>query len=276
MISLFNGLNNSRCLGNNPRMSNPEKPFVKVTSVVHGLNILRLLARTPAPLGVTAISRALSISPSSCFNLLKTLCAEGVAEFEPAARTYHLGAGVSDLAGGGRADAVPAQVRPRLAAMAAEYRFASGLWRVSAGRLVLVDFVDSEMATRIHMNVGQRLPMLIGAMGRCVAAHTALTGSQLDDAFNKLRWARAPGRERYRREVGHARRHGWALDDGDFMRGVCTIAAPVLDRTETARYCIANTFFQGEHDAALIARMGAMTAQCASEVSALIYGLERE
>lgn len=257
-------------------MPHSEKPFVRVASVVHALNILRLLARAPTPMGVTAISRALAISPSSCFNLLKTLCSEGVAEFDPTARTYQLGAGVSDLASGGRTDDVPALVRPRLEAMAAEYRFASGLWRVAAGRLVLVDFIDSEMATRIHMNVGQRLPMLIGAMGRCVAAHAELTASELDDAFAKLRWARAPGRERYHREIAHARRHGWALDEGDFMRGICTIASPVLDRSGAVRYCIANTFFHGEHDAGVMAHIGARTAQCASEVSALVFGSERE
>lgn len=257
-------------------MSHSEKPFVRVASVVHALNILRLLARAPTPMGVTAISRALAISPSSCFNLLKTLCSEGVAEFDPTARTYQLGAGVSDLASGGRTDDVPALVRPRLEALAAEYRFASGLWRVAAGRLVLVDFIDSEMATRIHMSVGQRLPILIGAMGRCVAAHADFTASELDDAFTKLRWARAPGRERYRREVAHAWRHGWALDEGDFMRGICTIASPVLDRSGGVRYCIANTFFHGEHDAGVMAHIGARTAQCASEVSALVFGSERE
>ena len=249
-------------------MPKPEKSFVKVNSVVHALNILRLLARTPAPLGVTAISRAVSVSPSSCFNLLKTLCAEGMAEFDPASRTYCLGAAVNEFAGGGRADAVPALVHPRLAAMAGEYHFASGLWRVSGERLVLVDFVGSEMATRIHMSVGQRLPILVGAMGRCVAAHTQLTSAQLDEAFTRLRWARAPGSERYRKEVGHVRRHGWAIDDGDFMRGVCTVAAPVLDGAGAVRYCIANTFFSGEHDAAVIARIGAMTAGCARDISA--------
>ncbi len=251
-----------------------DKPFVTVASVVHALNILRLLTRAPAPQGVSAIARELGISPSSCFNLLKTLCSEGVVEFDPAAKSYRLGAAVSEFAAAGSADAAPALAlaRPRLMAMAAEYRLASGLWRVSAaGRLVLTDFVDSEMATRIHMNVGQRLPSFIGAMGRCVAAHTAFAGSELKDAFAQLRWARPPTLDRYRKEVARVKSQGWALDDGDFMRGVSTVAAPVLDRGGAVRYCIANTFFQGEHDAAGTARIGAATAACAREVAQLLY-----
>lgn len=249
-----------------------DKGFVTVGSVVHALNILRLLAREPAPLGVTAIARAVGVSPSSCFNLLKTLCAEGMAEFDPERKTYRLGPGVGALARDGMADPALALMRPRLMAMAAQYRFASGLWRVSgAGRMVLVDFADSELATRIHMTVGQRLPLLAGAMGRCVAAHSELSPLQLAQALGQLRWARAPTLERYRKEVADALRRGWALDDGDFLPGICTIAAPVLDDAGRARYCIANTFFSGEHPAKVIARIGAMTAVTAREAASMLY-----
>jgi DNA-binding IclR family transcriptional regulator len=252
--------------------ASPDKAFVTVGSVVHALNILRLLAREPSPLGVTAIARAVGVSPSSCFNLLKTLCAEGMAEFEPDRKTYRLGPGVSVFARDGVADPALALMRPRLMAMAAQYRFASGLWRVSgAGRMVLVDFADSELATRIHMTVGQRLPLLSGAMGRCVAAHSDLAPLQIAQALGEMRWVRPPSQERYRKEVAEALRRGWAVDDGDFLPGICTIAAPVLDGAGRVRYCIANTFFSGEHTAKVIARIGAMTAVTAREVSGMLY-----
>ena len=50
-----------------------------VGSVVQALAILRHLSEASKPLGVTAVARALGISPSSCFNLLKTLVAEDFA-----------------------------------------------------------------------------------------------------------------------------------------------------------------------------------------------------
>ena len=253
-------------------MNTVQKPFVRVPAAVHALNILRLLARADTPLGVTSVARAVGISPSSCFNLLKTLCAESVAEFDPLDKTYRIGGGVYELVSQGGGDQAQALVRPRLLAMAGKFRFASGLWRVSAtGRLVLLDFADSELAMRIHMSVGQRLPLFIGAMGRCVAAYADMPANALAVAFATLRWARAPAPERYLREVARARRQGWAVDDGDFMRGICTVAAPVLDTISCVRYCIANTFFQGEYDSEGVARIGAATAHCASEVSSLLF-----
>jgi DNA-binding IclR family transcriptional regulator len=253
-------------------MKTADKPFVSVPAAVHTLNILRLLAKADTPVGVTAVARAVGVSPSSCYNLLKTLCAQGVAEFDAEDKSYRLGAGINELVREGRVDPAQALLRPRLAAMAGQYRFASGLWRVSAtGRLVLLDFADSELATRIHMNIGQRLPAYIGAMGRCVAAYASGTDEELATAFNSLRWARAPAPERYRKEVSRVRRQGWAVDDGDFMRGICTVAAPVLDERDGVRYCIANTFFQGEHDPEGIAQIGVATAECALEASRTLF-----
>lgn len=244
-----------------------DAPRVLVPSVVHALNILRHLAATDAALGVSAIARAVQVSPSSCFNLLKTLAAEGMVAFDPIGKTYRLGSGVEALARS-RPDDPVQRLAPGMAAMAAAHGTACGLWRVTpAGRLALVHFADGETATRIHMTVGQRLPMFIGAMGRCVAAHSDLDREALAQAFATLRWARAPSFARYCREVAQARRRGWALDDGDYLHGVTTVAAPVLDASGAVRYCVANTLFQGQSDEAGLRRLGEATARFAAEAS---------
>ena len=71
---------------------------VKVNSVAHALAILRRLATSDHPEGVNAIARKVGISPSSCFNILKTLAAEDFARFDVVDKTYTLGAGAIDLA----------------------------------------------------------------------------------------------------------------------------------------------------------------------------------
>ncbi len=238
---------------------------VMVPAVVQAIRILRHLARSGLPLGVTPIARELGISPSSCFNLLKTLTAEGLVEFDTEDKRYRLGAGLNDIAR--PADRLVERIRPKLEALAAGHAMASGLWSVTDGRLVLVAFADSELATRIHMTVGQRLPMFIGAMGRCLAAQQNLSAAQAAEAIEPLRWARRPTPERYRREVLQAQRRGWAMDDGDFMAGVTTIAAPIVDGSNTVRYCIANTLFQGQASEQEIQAIGEETARCAIELS---------
>jgi DNA-binding IclR family transcriptional regulator len=243
-------------------------------AVVHALNILRHLAATDTAHGVSAIARHVGISPSSCFNLLKTLAAEGMVAFDTATKTYRLGNGVDAIARA-RPDDPVERMAPGMAALAAANGTACGLWRVTpTDRLVLVHFADSETATRIHMTVGQRLPMLIGAMGRCVAAHSGLDDDALARGFAALRWARPPTFARYCREVARARRLGWALDDGDFLHGVTTVAAPVVDAAGTVRYCVANTLFHGQSDEAGLRRLGEATARFAGDGSQMIARAE--
>jgi len=244
-----------------------------VGSVVQALQILRHLAESQRADGVTSISRQLGISPSSCFNLLRTLAGEGFLVFDPAAKKYSIGPELGRLArmDEGEDPVVRAAMVP-MQNLASRFRMACGLWRVAESkRLVLVASADSDLATRLHMTLGQRLPMLIGAIGRCVAAHSNLSDRQLAEAFGALRWERAPTLARYKREVAQVRREGWAIDDGDFMRGLTTVAAPVIDRRGAARFCVASTVFQGQLGERPLRQLVTETAALARVLSAQCF-----
>lgn len=245
-----------------------------VGSVVHALRILRHLTASQQAEGVTAIARQLAISPSSCFNLLKTLVAEEFLLFDATAKTYAIGPELARLAMHGQGeDPVVVAALPAMQELASRFRMACGLWLLSESRrLVLVAAADSDLATRLHMTLGQRLPMLIGAIGRCVAANCTLSDKQLSDEFAALRWERPPTLARYKREVASARRQGWAIDDGDFMRGLTTIAAPVIDPRGIARYCIASTVFQGQLEGKSLRRLAEDTARLGANLSDNTFG----
>lgn len=240
-----------------------------IGSVTQALRIIRRFVDRPEPAGVNALARELGLSPSSCFNLLKTLVSEEFLIFDEERKSYALGPALSRLARRvGSTEIAIAAARPAMAMLAATYSMAAGLWKLSGDRLVLVFFADSELAIRIHMTVGQRLPRLIGAIGRCVAAYSSLDERELKEEFSRLRWQRAPGFERYKREVRKVRETGWAVDDGDFMRGLTTYAAPVLDSEGNIRYCIASTVFQGQLPMSKAREIGDATAEVARELSA--------
>src|SRR5690606_30563119 len=195
-----------------------------VGSVSHAAAILRRLAELSEPEGVNAISRAVGVSPSSCFNILKTLAREELVDFDETTKRYALGSGLVTLArralDPGQAFAV---ARPALERLADRHGVTVALWRLTRERLVLLGFADSDLATRIHMTVGQRLPMLVGAGGRCVAARLELPAEVLAQEFPKLRWQEPPTLAAYVASVAQARENGWSLDDGSFLRGVTTI-----------------------------------------------------
>src|SRR5690606_34381639 len=73
------------------------------------------------------------------------------------------------------------------------------------------------------------LPLYVAALGRCIAAHSGLGKAQLRQAFKSLRWEDPPSFEAYWRSVEEAREKGYAVDQGNFVRGATTVSAVVLD-----------------------------------------------
>lgn len=202
-----------------------------VGALASGLALLRHLSRARTAAGVSQLARELDLNPSTCFNLLKTLVHEGLVDFDAASKTYAIGLGLVEITRGSLEQASCARmVRPHLEAIAARHRVTATLWqRIGGERVVLVDRADNDAAIRVHMNIGQRLPMYIAALGRCMAAHSGLRQAALRRRFDGLRWQDAPSFERYWKEVEQARARGYAIDEGHYVRGVTTVSAPVLD-----------------------------------------------
>ena len=69
-----------------------------VESVRTAIAILRFLASQPKSYGVNAIAREVGVSPSSCFNIVKTLALEGLLEFDERDKSYSPGVGLGMLA----------------------------------------------------------------------------------------------------------------------------------------------------------------------------------
>lgn len=218
-----------------------------VGSVVNALAILRHLAAGEAQ-GVNAIARAVTISPSTCFNILKTLVAEDFVEFDPVAKLYTVGAEPARLFGGETPLLAWRQwVVDALGGFAHEFSLTCGLWRMVANRVVLTNAVEGAHATRIHLVAGQRLPAHLGAMGRCIAAAQQLDREAVRQRIEKLRWAEAPSVDAFLADMEASRERGWAIDDGNYLKGVTTIAAVIRATRGDVRACMTATMFSGQH-----------------------------
>src|SRR3546814_20372283 len=82
---------------NTPPLPAMGQPRTVVGAVVNAAAILRHLGASEEPQGVTAIALALSLSASSCFNILRTLAAEDRGEFDSRRKLYSLGLGIYDI-----------------------------------------------------------------------------------------------------------------------------------------------------------------------------------
>lgn len=252
----------------------PAKRRPPIGSIRQAVAALRYLGTIEGGQGVTQIARALDIGPSSCFNVLRTLVAEDLVAFDPAAKTYRLGLGMLDLAGAalGR-DAVARAAAVPMEALAAKHDAAVGLWRLTAGeRLTLTALAESESATRIHMAVGQRQPAAAGATGRAVLAARKADDAAIAREFAGLRWQSAPTLAQYRAQVQAARDDGYARDIGQINYGISTMAAAIRDASGAPRFALSASTFSGRHDEGALAQIGTELRELADRIGRSAYG----
>ncbi len=249
----------------------PDKP---VGALVSGLRILRYLARGGTAVGVSRIARDLGLNPSTCFNLLKTLQHERLVTFDDATKTYAIGLGLVELAKGTLEESTYTRLaRPHLAQIAARYPVTATLWhRTSRERVVLVERAENDSAIRVQMSIGQRLPMYIAALGRCIAAHSGLSTSELRERFDALRWQDGPSFDDYLADVNDARRRGYAVDSANYVKGVTTVSAAILDRDARPLMAISAVGFTAQMNKATIKAIGEELRDRAAELTAVMSG----
>ena len=227
-----------------------QQHVAKPGAVGSALAILRFLADSSQPLGVNAIAREMSLAPSSCFKILKALLADDFVEIDAKTKGYSFGSGAIAVA---RRALDPTQaftiVRSRLEEAAQTHSIAIGLWRIlPKSRMVLIGFAEGGNQMRIHMSIGQRLPIFVGAVGRAIAAHMNLSPEKLREGFDSLRWQTPLSFSRYVAEVEEVKRLGYGVDEGNFAPGVNTVAVTIVDKTGIVRYGLSGIMFSGQHD----------------------------
>ena len=218
-----------------------------VGAVVAAIKVLRYLADTPQPVGVSQIAKDTDLYPSTCFNILRTLVQEDLVSLDSKAKTYRLGIGIIDFARGLLANGglIPV-IQDELYETAQRGGFSMTLWRRMPDHNVVVASAASGRVEQININIGSRLPTYVGATGRLVAAFERTPRAQLRNEFKRLRWEDAPEVDEYLRQVELTRARGWAIDVGNHRAGLITIATPVLDHSERVRMMVAAHMFRDQ------------------------------
>lgn len=248
-----------------------------VGAVVHALRILQHLAGAQAPQGVAAVARETAISPSTCFSILRTMTRARFVSFRETDKTYSLGPAVAELAIGLIGSSYLDLIRPEIERLALNYDMLIALWRVTEdGHIVVLDRAYGEHVVRVDMRIGSRLPALIGAVGRCVAAKLNLPPAELRRRFTTLRWQNPPSFEAYEAEVTQAGVQGWAKDVGRLYRGITTVASVISDQNEQPRFGISGIAIQAQHTPEQIDRLGGELSEIAGNIGRSLFQMPRK
>ncbi|WKK19175.1 IclR family transcriptional regulator [Achromobacter insolitus] len=251
-----------------------EQPEKLVGALVGGLRVLRYLSAASSGVGVTRVARDLQLNSSTCYNFLKTLVYEGLVSFDEATKTYSIALGMVELAKGVLEQGSYVRlIHPHLRDIARGHGVTATLWqRTSNERVVLVDRADTDSSVRVHMSVGQRLPMYIAALGRCMAAHSGLDDKELRQRFDNLRWDDKPPFQDYLEGVREAREKGYAVDAGNYVKGVSTVSAAVLDEFGKPAMAVSAVGFSAQFSGDALERLGADLRDRAALITRALSG----
>ncbi|MBL4811149.1 MAG: IclR family transcriptional regulator [Rhodobacteraceae bacterium] len=211
-----------------------KKPPAKrqVPAVTRALAIMRLLARSPDPMGVNPIARGLDLVPSTCLHILRVLQDEGLVDFDSNTKRYSMGIGILPLARSAlQRNTFSTMVQPRLSQLSVDFGVTSIATQLSEpGQMVVIALSQSNQPFRLQVDLGSRFPLLISATGRLYAAYNRSENASLEVEFDKLNWDHPPSYDDWRMEIDQVRIQGYAVDKGAYISGVTVIAVPTFGR----------------------------------------------
>lgn len=202
-----------------------------VPAVTRSIAVLRLLGRSPTPLGVKAIALELSLVTSTCLHILRVLVDEGLVRVDAGTKRYSLGLGMLSLARSViERNPFPQLAQPVLDELSARWGVtAIGVETLGIDHMVVLAISRSQAPFRLHVDVGSRFPGLISATGRLVSAYAEMSREEIERRFQALRWHQPPEFSAWMQEVEAVRRLGYSMDRGNYIAGVTLIAVPVFD-----------------------------------------------
>jgi len=202
----------------------------EVPALSRGIAVLRLLGQSDAPLGVHSIARALGLVPSTCLHIVRVLVDEQLITVDAETKKYSVGPGLVGLARMAmRQHTFSAVVQADLDELSRRHgATAIGVEARGLDQMMVVALARAPSLLQLHVEIGSRFPALISATGQCVAAFCGAPWPEIHKRFEALRWDSPPTLAAWRDEVKATRVNGYAIDDGQYIRGVSIVAAPVM------------------------------------------------
>lgn len=244
-----------------------------VGAVVQALRVLRVLAGSREQMGMTAISRAADISPSTCLNLLRTLTNERLVGFDPGKKVYTLDLGVLELARPLINQAQVELLRPHLLSIATRYSALISVWLPSRDEsLLLVDKVVPDVAVRVEMRLATKLPLAAGAAGRAVLAVMQPDEVELMRLFGQVRWVKPVVFAEFVKQVEFAQREGYSVDLGDLIGGVSSVATCLRNVSGVPVMAFSGAMLSGQHGQSDLQSLGGDLCALGRWAEKALYG----
>ncbi len=207
-------------------------------------DIIRLMADDYSPIGVTEISKRLSISKSTVFGILKALEEEKLVIKDSTNKKYLIGPGLFELSKkvfkGGELTNI---VRPYLERLVKEVDETVFLCTRTNDKIETIDVVEAKKAVKISVPLGTKMPITASVL--CKIFLSPLSNDEIREFLSKKGLRRYTENsitniDRFIEEIEKTRKLGYSLDLEEFLKGVRALATLLNypDGTVAGAICI--------------------------------------
>jgi len=213
-----------------------EKTNYVIQSVAHALDVIEQFSGETEELGVTDLSKRLKLHKNNVFRLLATLESRGYIEQNKATENYRLGIRCLQI---GQTYVnqmgLLRQAKPIMESVVKRCRETVYLSLLRRGVVVPLQSVEADRPVRVISLLGQALPLHCTAAGK---VHLAFESeeeikSALPESLAKHTDKTITRRTDLIADLRAVAERGWALESGEFLADLRSIAVPIRDYTRT-------------------------------------------
>ncbi len=213
-----------------------EKSNYAIQSVSHALDVLEQFYETGDEIGVTELSKRLKLHKNNVFRLLATLEARGYIEQNRVTGNYRLGLRCLQL---GQTFlhqiGFLVQAKSTLAGLVKSVKESAFVAIRKGSAIVPLDFVEPQNAVRVVSFLGESLPLHCTAPGKVHLAFESedVLSQRLPEKLERYTVKTITDRRLLLEQLKEVGESGYALEQGEFMEEVVSVAVPIHDYTRT-------------------------------------------
>jgi DNA-binding IclR family transcriptional regulator len=191
-----------------------------VRALERGLDVLDCFRRAGPALPLTAVAEAVGLSPSTASRILSTLEKRNYVVREKDTKFYSLGASALSLGGLNSTEKLAMLSMRFLQELNERFGESACVYVPAVDRRVCIQRVESSHPLRPVVNIGDTLPLNLGAAGKLLSAWLTLS-----PRYDVSRQAPALSPAL----LAKIREQGYAVSFNERIEGVYAVAAPVFD-----------------------------------------------
>jgi IclR family transcriptional regulator, KDG regulon repressor len=219
-----------------------EKSNYLIQSVSHALDVIEQFGADQEELGVTELSKRLKLHKNNVFRLLATLESRGYIEQNRSTENYRLGLRCLQLGQRYvRQIGLLEQARPVMGDLARNCKETALLAVYRNEGMVPVEAVETQQPVRIVPVIGELLPLHCTAVGKAHLAFAAAEerDSALPRTLQRFTEKTITEKQAFAKHLQEVVQKGFAVDMGEHIADVCSVAVPIRDYTRSVVACLA-------------------------------------